>query len=141
MPTTLLPATENTTTTVIWRWLIWGGCVSAWTLALLTPQPVQVAQEVLPPPSEFPTAKILHVCMYAFLTILSAWLGVRGPRRWLLVVFLSLHGCLTEYFQTFVPLRTGSWIDVGIDHLGILLGLLLSWKWWRNGANPTPPAG
>jgi len=133
MPTSLLPVTENTTTVLTWRWVIWGGCVAVWTLALLTPQPVMLAREVLPPASEFPTSKVLHVCTYAFLTILSAWLGVQGPKRWLLVVFLSLHGGLTEYFQTFIPLRTGSLLDVGLDHLGILLGLLLSWKWWRNG--------
>lgn len=132
MPTTLLPDTEDTTTTITRRWAIWGVCVAGWTLALLTPWPVEVAQELLPPPSEYPMGKVLHVCAYAFLTILSAWLGVRGPRRWLLIVFLSLHGGLTEFFQTFIPLRTGSLFDVGLDHLGILLGLLLSWKWWRH---------
>ena len=57
--------------------------------------------------------------------------GRAGHRRWLLVAFLSLHGMATEYVQTFVPDRYGSWTDVGIDHIGIALGLALSRKWWR----------
>jgi VanZ family protein len=113
------------------RWAVWALCVAAWTLVLLTTKPVHVMHEVLPERASFPVAKTGHVLAYAFLTALSGWLGVRGGRRWLLLVFLSLHGMATEYLQTFVPERTGSWTDVGIDHIGIVLGLALSWKWWR----------
>jgi VanZ family protein len=113
------------------RWALWALCVTAWTAVLLTTTPVHVMEEVLPPQATFPVAKAGHVAAYAFLTALSAWLGVRGGRRWLLLGFLSLHGMATEYLQTFVPERTGCWSDVGIDHLGIVLGLALSWKWWR----------
>jgi VanZ family protein len=113
------------------RWALWTLCVTVWTVLLLTPHPVRAAHEVLPAEATWPVSKCLHVAAYAFLTVLSAWLGVRGDRRWLLLGFLSLHGMATEYFQTFVPERHGSWSDVGIDHIGIALGLALSWKWWR----------
>jgi VanZ family protein len=103
------------------RWTLWMLCVAVWTLMLVTPQPAKIMQDVLP----------AHVLSYAFLTVLAAWLRVRGDRRWLLLVFLSLHGMATEYVQTHVPGRSGSWRDVGIDHIGILLGLALSWRWWR----------
>ena len=41
--------------------------------------------------------------------------------------FLILHGMVTEYIQTFVEGRFGSWKDVGINTTGIMLGLLLYW--------------
>jgi VanZ family protein len=115
------------------RWALWSLCVAAWTALLVTTAPVHVMDQVLPATATFPVAKTGHVVGYAFLTVLSAWLRVRGDRRWLLLAFLSLHGMATEYVQTFVPERHGSWVDVGIDHLGIALGLMLSWKWWRGG--------
>ena len=115
------------------RWTLWTVCVVAWTLVLVTSHPARVMHDVLPEQATFPVAKTGHVVGYAFLTILSAWLRVRGDRRWLLLVFLSLHGMGTEYAQTFNPDRHGCWADVGIDHIGIVLGLALSWKWWRSG--------
>ena len=113
------------------RWALWVVCVVVWTLMLVTPHPARVMHDVLPEKATWPVAKAGHISAYAFLTVLSTWLGVRGGKRWLLLAFLSLHGMATEYIQTFVPGRTGCWEDVGIDHLGILLGLALSWKWWR----------
>jgi VanZ family protein len=105
--------------------------VVVWTVALLTTQPVRVAQAVLPPPVRFPTAKLLHVAAYACLVALSGWLPVPRRLRWLLIVFLSLHALGTEFFQQFVPERTASWRDVAIDHVGMALGLAASWRWWR----------
>ena len=113
------------------RWTLWTLCVTVWTVALLTPEPVRISREVLPHQLTFPAAKTLHVAAYAFLAILSGWLHVRGDKRWLLIAFLSLHGAATEFFQTFVEERSGSWRDVGLDHVGIMVGLALSWKWWR----------
>jgi VanZ family protein len=113
-----------------WRRLAWGLLLALWTVALLTPQPVELGHEVLPEEAAFPVAKGLHVGVYAFLTATSAWLGVRGGRRWLLPLALLLHGGLTEYLQTFVPLRIGCWQDVAIDAGGIALGLALTWRRW-----------
>jgi hypothetical protein len=92
--------------------------------------PVELSQQILPQGLRFPTAKVLHVSAYAFLTLLSVLLPVRGRVHWLLIAFLSLHGFTTEYLQPFVG-RGGAWADVGLDHLGILLGLLIGWRWWR----------
>jgi VanZ family protein len=112
------------------RWLLWLLPLAAWTTALLTPQPVQLADAVLPDSLQFPSFKLLHVGAYAVLAVLAGWLRAPPRVRWLLLVFLSAHAMGTEYFQRFVPLRTPSWGDVGWDHLGLLLGLALSWKWW-----------
>jgi VanZ family protein len=114
----------------LWRWLVWGGYFAAWTTALLTTFPVHVQEAVIPPEGHFLSAKLLHVGSYAFLSALIVWLPVRGRWRWLLIVGLSLHGFATEFLQQFVEERTGSLTDVGIDHVGIALGLLLTCKWW-----------
>ena len=113
-----------------WLWTVWLVFLGIWTLALVTPYPVQIEQKVLPHEASFPTSKLLHVTAYAFLTGFTAFLPLRGSRRWLPVLVLSLHGFGTEFCQLFVPLRTGCLTDVAIDHGGILLGLLLTLKWW-----------
>src|SRR5262249_51056975 len=113
------------------RWAIWGVLLALWTFALVTPFPIMAERELLPEQAAFPSSKSLHVAGYAFMTCLSAWLQVAGSRRWGLPIFLVLHGGITELLQCFVPLRTGSWVDVGLDTGGVLLGLALSWPWWR----------
>ena len=105
------------------RLALWGLCVVLWTAALLTPQPVQANHRVLEPQTGYSAAKFLHVGAYAFLTAAIPWTGLRGGRRWFLAAFLSLHAAGTEFLQQWVPQRTGSLTDVGLDHLGILLGL------------------
>jgi VanZ family protein len=118
-----------------WRWgrvvlAAWLLLLAAWTVALLTPYPVQLANQVLPPPVEFPLSKALHVTAYAVLAALVGLLRPLGRYRWLLLAFLSFHGMATEYLQQFVPHRGPSLRDVGLDHIGILLGALLTWKNW-----------
>jgi VanZ family protein len=122
---------RNATTRTILLWIVWFLYVGAWTAALLTPHPAKIAVAVLPEDdTRFYVLKTVHVLAYLVLTVLTGFL--RGPRpwRWLLLLFLSAHALGTEYFQRFVPLREGSWRDVGLDHIGICLGLLLSWRWW-----------
>ncbi len=116
------------------RWLLWGGAIVAWTLALLTTRPVHVAQRVVPPPAYFPTVKLSHVGAYAVLAILTAWLPVGRRARWCVLGLLSLHALATEFLQQFVPERSPSWRDVGLDHLGLLLGIAAAWYWWRRPA-------
>jgi len=113
-----------------WRWLLWCVFVVIWTTALLTTEPVHVAHAVLAPRFIFPMSKMLHVSAYALLAILSGWVIVPVRRRWILLVFMSLHAFGTEFFQQFVPERGPSLRDVGIDHIGIAIGLLLSCTWW-----------
>jgi hypothetical protein len=114
------------------RWLIWFAVVVSWTIALLTTAPVDVAHAVLAREMIFPASKLLHVVVYAMLAVLSGWLRVSFRFRWLLLVFMSLHAMGTEFCQQFIPERGPSLWDVGIDHIGIFLGLAISWKWWWN---------
>jgi VanZ family protein len=113
-----------------WRWLMWTVFVVLWTTALLTTEPVHVAHAVLAPRVVLPTAKLLHVSAYAFVAVLSGWLIVPPRWRWLLLVFMCVHAFGTEFFQQFVPERGPSLWDVGIDHVGIAIGLTISCKWW-----------
>ena len=110
--------------------VLWGVLLGAWTVALLTPDPVRLAKEVLQEPVAFPAAKLLHLTAYAALGALGCVLRTLGRYRWLLLAVLSLHGVGTEYCQQFVPLRGPSVRDVIIDHAGILLGALAAWRSW-----------
>jgi VanZ family protein len=126
------PSTLRQAWLLLWRfrWLIWSAYAMAWTLALLTPQPIRVAQATFGPETGHLASKGLHISAYTLFTVLSAWLRARLPWRWLLPAFVSAHAFLTEYLQQFVPERTPSLGDVGLDHLGIALGMILAWKWW-----------
>ena len=113
--------------------LLWLMCLGVWTLALLTAFPVQVKDAVLPPQAGYPACKLLHISAYAFLAAFAAWLLPENRMRFLPLVFLSLHAFGTEFLQQFVESRTGSLPDVGFNHVGIGLGLLLTWwKWLPN---------
>jgi VanZ family protein len=112
------------------RGLVWLIYTVAWTVALLTPQPVDIADAALNPENAFYASKALHVSAYALLAILSGWLNAPLPWRWLLLAFMSTHALGTEFFQRFVANRYPSWTDVGWDHIGIVWGLILSWRWW-----------
>ena len=114
------------------RWLVWGVYLLSWSVALLTPQPATWAGDVIPESVvRYSFAKSLHVAAYALLAILTGWLLVPAKLRWLLLGFLSLHAFGTEFLQMFVPSRSGSLKDVGFDHVGICLGIMMTWRWWR----------
>ena len=44
--------------------------------------------------------------------------------------FIMAHASLSELGQTALVERSGHLMDVVLDHMGIALGLLWSWKWW-----------
>jgi VanZ family protein len=114
------------------RWLIWGVYVAALTTGLLRPEPVTIADQVLPEEAVFSAFKTVHITAFALLVVLTAWLQVSTRTRWLLLAFVSAYAMLTEYLQNFVPTRTASWWDVGFNHVGITLGLALSWRCWQD---------
>jgi VanZ family protein len=124
------PVTPSATAPGYWLWAAWLAFLVVWTFSLLTPFPVRVEREVLPQEAGFPTGKLLHVGCYAALAALAMWLPTGRFSRWWLLVVLSLHGVGTEFFQTFVPDRTGCVTDVGIDHAGLLCGLVVTSPWW-----------
>lgn len=115
------------------RWLLWGGYFAAWTTALLLPHPVSDNTYSHLPTDPFYLAKALHVVGYMGGTILTAWLLISRKGRWLLLGVIFFHGIATEFLQQFVPPRTPSVRDVVLDHLGIVLGVAVTWKWWRMG--------
>jgi len=115
---------------VFWRRVAWGFGLGVWTASLLTTYPVVVGNRLLPPEAHFPTAKTLHVGVYFLLAALLPWLRTGRAWCWLLLALLSFHGCATEFLQQWVDERTGSLRDVGFDHLGIALGLAVTWRWW-----------
>jgi hypothetical protein len=121
-----------------WRWLIWTVFLIAWTIALLFPiQPrtgaAQIDEAIRP--YRYAVAKTVHVSAYAVLTILTGWLRVAVRYRFLFVFLLMVHGTVTEMGQHAMAEmgrseRHGDLYDVGYDNLGVLLGLLASWKFW-----------
>jgi VanZ family protein len=106
-------------------------CLTLWTIALLIPVPKEAASKVLGDEEEITLfGKCLHVGAYVSLTILGGAMPLSRRQRWLVLGLLSFHGFATEFFQQFVE-RHASIRDVGLDHIGIVLGVLFGWHWWR----------
>jgi VanZ family protein len=114
-----------------WRWLIWVVYVASWTMALLMPVPqTNWAVEGVEIDLRYLFAKSVHVSAYAVLAGLSGWLRLPYRYRWLLLFFVMAHGTVTELLQLLTSHRSGALEDVGFDHLGVAIGLLLTWRWW-----------
>jgi VanZ family protein len=115
------------------RWGVWIAFTALWTAALVAPVGKIEAlrtESVLSGDVRILIAKILHALAYAAWTILTGSLAPRTGGRFALLYFLMTHAALTEYIQLRWSGRDGCLRDVLIDHAGILLGLLLSWKRW-----------
>src|SRR5438105_413186 len=116
-----------------WRWFLWSAYAIAWTVSLLVPVPVHPGDDPAAREGLFLFSKAVHISAYAVFTALTGWLAVRGRARWLMLGVLSLHALGTEGLQYLMDLgRVGCWSDVGIDHIGIALGLAWSLKCWRS---------
>lgn len=82
--------------------------------------------------------KSAHTIEYAILAILTCRaltttiLGERLPRGTMVraLLYCTVYALMDEAHQAFVPSRTGSGIDVGVDIMGATLGTLLL-AWWR----------
>jgi VanZ family protein len=111
-------------------WWLFLVSVVAWTIALVMPIPGKSSEVLGGDRNKFLFAKILHALAYTYLTVLAGMIH-RTPRQgWLLLAGLSAHAFLTEFLQLFVN-RGASWRDVGIDHIGVALGLIISHRLWR----------
>lgn len=115
------------------RWFVWLVILAVWTALLVMP---------VPPPEELPlgeyiearkflVAKTIHVAGYAFLTAASVLLPLPRWGRWLMPALLMFHGAATELIQAQLPYRDGNPRDAALDALGVVLGILLTWKWRR----------
>lgn len=113
------------------RWLIWIAAVTVLSVALLTRKPVEFVGTALPPQTNFLASKTAHLLSYFTLALLTAWLPVSPRWRWWLLSLLVAHAFATEVLQQFVPPRTGSLRDAGIDLVGLALGVALTWRCWR----------
>jgi VanZ family protein len=113
------------------RWALWIVLLAVWTTLLVLPMPrqedwpVKVTRDV-----KFYIGKSVHLVGYGVLTVLAGWLQPRFRWRLLLLFFLMAHAGATEWAQKYVPSRTGTVPDVVLNHAGVLLGLIVSWKWW-----------
>jgi len=143
-----IPVHEGNHFEMSWRWVVWLLYVAVWTWGLLLPNPDRWARALILPvtivaPEDHPVrqellevvlslffSKTLHVAGYALLAVLSGWQRTAWGLRWGLLVFMSIHALGTEFLQAFAPGRHPSWRDVGLDHVGIMVGLALTWKWW-----------
>ncbi len=79
-------------------------------------------------PFDFSIKKLAHMLGYAFLAqAYLSGLGRENPRSILFAWILTILYAMTdEYHQSFVPGRNARWLDVGIDSLGSVIGLLPS---------------
>jgi hypothetical protein len=124
------------------RWLIWAVYVTLWTTALVIPvPPTGLPVDDFIELHRFLIAKTVHVSAYVVLTVLTGLLTVPARYRLLLLFFVMAHGTATELTQwglttLGVSERTGMLYDVGFDNVGVLIGLLLSWKWWTKDYQP-----
>jgi hypothetical protein len=120
------------------RWQIWLTLVIVWTIALEFPVPdpgdIPAREFILS--LKFIVGKTMHLMIYAWLAAYSARLDVPARFRWLLMFFLMFHAWATEMLQRALSHwfhRGGSLTDVGIDILGIAIGVAFSWKRWTAG--------
>jgi hypothetical protein len=116
-------------------WLVWGLYIVAWTILLEIPKRGvdQLSVSVDLTGYTYFLAKTLHVAMYAVLAILSSLVPLSARYRFALMFVLMAHATITELLQEMLEPychRGGSLHDVGYDHLGIAIGVALSWKRW-----------
>src|SRR5262249_5775537 len=109
------------------RWLAWAAFALAWSAALLLPIP-DAGERVIGAEHTFLFSKLVHLGGYATLVILG--LALPGWWRWAGLAFASLHAGGTELCQYLLEEwmhRHGAWADVGLDHSGIGIGVVLRW--------------
>lgn len=106
------------------RWSAWAVYALAWSLALLLPVP-EAGEELVGWENTFVFSKFVHVGGFTALTLLG--LALPGRWRWAGLAYASLFAVLSEFLQWLLyewMHRHGRWADVGLDHIGIGIGLL-----------------
>jgi VanZ family protein len=123
-----------------WMWFVWAIGLVVWTYLLVAPV------EWLPPWLRFggngiskllTWSRIGHASAYLVLAAIVPFIPVAWRIQIALWCILSIHACATELIQTFVPTRTGSWIDVATDHVGIVTGIVMGLVLARQRKLPT----
>ncbi len=111
-------------------WQLWLAVFVVWTLLLIAPGNWFPGPVVSSQVGGIGVGKLLHVGAFAVLAGSAGWLPLSLRQRSIIAFALILHGGLTELIQTLVPYREGSWRDMGIDTLGVVIGYLTSRWWW-----------
>lgn len=77
--------------------------------------------------------KVVHALLFAGMGALAlrGWLHNRRQLAWVLFGVFCLVP-LTEWLQSWVPGRGGSWADGAADTLGLALGLGVTWRAGRS---------
>jgi VanZ family protein len=117
------------------RWLIWSTFAVLWTVVLLLPgkEFVKTGVPDWAPSLWFFVTKGGHILAYTLFTFLSGWVLVPARYRWIMLFIVLAHGSITELLQLhFVEGRLGCLEDVGLNHAGVLLGVMVGWKWWTD---------
>jgi hypothetical protein len=117
------------------HWQIWAAILIVWTVGLEFPvwEPDDIPAREFVLTLKFIVGKTLHLCMYAVLAAMATWLPIPARFRWLMMYFLMAHAWATEMLQQLLHpwfKRGGNLEDVGIDILGIAIGVALTWKRW-----------
>lgn len=80
----------------------------------------------------FPVRKLSHITEYLILTLLlinafNNTFRLSNKRKYIFVfLILVIYAILDEYHQTFIPGRSGQVIDVLIDSIGIIIGIIIN---------------
>jgi len=82
---------------------------------------------------------LLHIPLYACLSFLwvraFSRLRVNSAKGVVLALFITiLYGCLDEVHQTFVPGRYGGLMDIYLNTVGAVIGIVL-FKLWKKRIN------
>lgn len=75
--------------------------------------------------------KLHHLLGFLALSFSCRLAFLRVKLRWIALGCL-LTGILIEYAQELMPLRTASAYDALANGLGVLIGLLIAWRWTRD---------
>lgn len=72
--------------------------------------------------------KTLHVCLYAVLAMLWVWSleAIQSkPQRMVIAIIVAVcFGAAMEWYQTKVPGRYGTIVDIGLNTAGAVVGLI-----------------
>lgn len=75
-----------------------------------------------------------HMSEYAILAILLYYGFIHyNIKNTYIVSFIAtvLYACSDEFHQLFIPGRSGAILDVGIDSIGVFIGLFFVWIFYR----------
>lgn len=91
-------------------------------------------RQLMQGPYTFFIRKLAHITEYAILMILTLRIAIlQWPYKKAILsslLFCIFYAATDEFHQTFIPGRVGTPVDVGIDMLGMLLGLV-AWSVFR----------